>query len=82
MSWERVWATVTIIYIMKRTVKDVEKLGQSSIKYIKMGLYYLTIPIVVAVGAKTIDFMRFTSPQIWSHHFIPSYTLPTHACSK
>lgn len=49
---------------MKRTVKDVEKLGQSSVKYIKMGLYYLTIPIVVAIGAKTVDLLRFTSPQL------------------
>ena len=49
---------------MKRTVKDVEKLGESSIKYIKMGLYYLTIPIVVAVGVKTVDFFRLVQPQI------------------
>jgi hypothetical protein len=49
---------------MKRTVKDVEKLGQSSVRYIKLGLYYLTIPIVVAVGAKTMDLLRFMPPQL------------------
>jgi hypothetical protein len=49
---------------MRRTVKDVEKLGGKSFKYIKMGLYYLTIPVVVAVGVHSIDFLRWTQPQI------------------
>lgn len=49
---------------MKRTVKDVEKLSTNSIKYLKLGLYYLSLPVVVAVGLKTIDFMRWTQPAL------------------
>jgi hypothetical protein len=41
---------------MKKTVKDISKLSESSVKYLKISLYYLTIPLVVAFGVKTIDF--------------------------
>jgi hypothetical protein len=30
-----------------------------------MGLYYLAIPAVLALGAKTVDLLRFGQPQIW-----------------
>lgn len=50
--------------IMKKTVKDVEKLSASSVKYLKVGLYYLSIPAVVAVGLKTIDIMRWFQPSV------------------
>jgi hypothetical protein len=49
---------------MKKTVRDIEKLSDKSVKYIKMGLYYLAIPAVLALGAKTVDLLRFGQPQI------------------
>ena len=50
--------------IMKKTVRDIEKLSEKSVKYIKLGLYYLAIPTVLALGVKTVDLLRFTQPQI------------------
>lgn len=40
---------------MKQTIKDVQRLSKSSVKLIKMGIYYLAIPLFVAVGLQTVS---------------------------
>ena len=48
---------------MKKTIKDIEKLSGKGISLLKAGLYYLSVPIVVGIGLKTIDFARFFQPE-------------------
>jgi len=44
---------------MKKTAKDLEKLGEAAIKWVKLGLYYIYIPIVLYVGIKTVKMENF-----------------------
>lgn len=50
---------------MKKTRRDIEKAGTASFKWVKTGIYYIFIPIVVAVGLKTVSFGKPELP-IWS----------------
>ena len=43
---------------MKKTIKDIEKLSDGSIKWFKKGLYYAFFPIVLIVGLKTVDWEK------------------------
>jgi hypothetical protein len=45
---------------MKKTVKDLEKAGASSIKWLKTGLYYLYLPAVVLIGLTSVDWGMFS----------------------
>lgn len=45
---------------MKKTVRDLEKAGASSIKWLKAGLYYLYLPAVVLIGLRTVDWGMFS----------------------
>lgn len=47
---------------MKKTVKDINKLTTQGVKYLKAGVYYLTVPIVLGLGLKSIDFSRMFVP--------------------
>lgn len=51
---------------MKKTIKDIEKLSEGSVKWAKTGLYYAFLPIVLLVGFKTVNWESFTgaSPQV------------------
>jgi hypothetical protein len=40
---------------MKKTIKDLEKLSESSVKWAKTGLYYFFLPVVIVVGLKTVN---------------------------
>lgn len=46
---------------MKKTVKDLEKAGASSIKWLKAGLYYLYLPAVILIGLKTVNWSMFSA---------------------
>lgn len=39
---------------MKKTVRDLEKAGSSSVKWFKSGVYYLYLPAVLILGLKTV----------------------------
>ena len=41
---------------MKKTLKDLNKLGSQGVSYLKAGIYYLAIPVVIGLGLKTMDF--------------------------
>ena len=43
---------------MKKTVKDPSKLSSQGISYLKAGIYYLTVPVVLGLGLKTVDISR------------------------
>ena len=45
---------------MKKTVRDLEKMGGTSVSYLKKGIYYLFVPTVIALGVKTVDLSRLT----------------------
>jgi len=45
---------------MKKTIKDLEKIKDSSMKWFKAGLYYLTVPVVLFVGFRTVRWENFT----------------------
>jgi hypothetical protein len=47
---------------MKKTIKDIEKLGDGGIKWLKSGLYYLYLPVVLVVGLKTVNWENFLGP--------------------
>lgn len=47
---------------MKKTIRDIEKIGGKGVSYFKAGLYYLFVPLVVGLGIKTIDFSRLLQP--------------------
>jgi hypothetical protein len=40
---------------MKKTVRDLEKAGAVSMKWLKTGLYYLYLPTVLILGLKTVN---------------------------
>lgn len=40
---------------MKKTVRDLEKAATGSIKWLKAGIYYLYLPVVVIIGLKTVN---------------------------
>lgn len=40
---------------MKKTLKDIEKISDSGMKWLKSGLYYIYLPIVILVGFKTVN---------------------------
>lgn len=44
---------------MKKTAKDLEKLGEAATRLVKFGLYYLYIPIVLYVGYTTVKMENF-----------------------
>ena len=44
---------------MKKTVRDLEKASGKGVNYFKKGVYYLFVPLVVAMGLKTVDMSRF-----------------------
>ncbi len=48
---------------MKKTIKDIEKYGTTTYNYLKTGIYYLFIPVVVGMGLKSIDFTKIFAPQ-------------------
>jgi hypothetical protein len=47
---------------MKRTIKDIEKVGSQGMTYLKAGIYYLFVPILIGYGIKSIDFTRLIAP--------------------
>lgn len=49
---------------MKRTVKDIEKIGNSTVQIVKRGLYYLSVPVVIVVGLRSIDIARWFQPSV------------------
>ena len=48
---------------MKQTVRDLGKLGETSLSWLKWGLYYVYVPVVLVVGIRTIRWENFTAPQ-------------------
>ena len=44
---------------MKKTVRDLEKMGGKGVNYVKAGLYYLFVPLVIGMGLRTVDLSRF-----------------------
>lgn len=46
---------------MKKTVRDLEKAGSSSIKWLKAGTYYLYLPVLLALGLRTVKWEAFFS---------------------
>lgn len=49
---------------MKKTVRDLEKLGGKSVGYLKTGLYYLFVPAVVVLGLKSMDLSKLMNQSI------------------
>lgn len=47
---------------MKKTVKDIEKISESGVKWLKASLYYLYLPVVLIVGLKTVNLDNFRGP--------------------
>jgi hypothetical protein len=47
---------------MKKTVKDIEKLSEGGVKWLKAGLYYIYLPVVLIVGLKTVNWDNFRGP--------------------
>jgi hypothetical protein len=45
---------------MKKTLKDIEKIGNSTVSWIKTGIYYLYLPVVLIVGIKTVNWEQLT----------------------
>lgn len=51
---------------MKKTVKDIEKIGESGVKWLKASLYYIYLPVVLIVGLKTLNMDSLRGPaQMW-----------------
>lgn len=40
---------------MKKTLKDIEKISNTGVKWLKEGLYYIYLPVVVVLGFKTLN---------------------------
>jgi len=55
---------------MKKTVKDINKLTTQGISYLKAGVYYLTVPIVLGLGLQSLDFARMFAPSNWSTYIL------------
>jgi hypothetical protein len=49
---------------MKSTIKDLNKLKDKTYGLIKTGVYYLYIPIVLAIGARTINWSAISQQQM------------------
>jgi hypothetical protein len=47
---------------MKKTVNDIEKLSEGGVKWLKSGLYYIYLPLVLLVGLKTVNWDNFLGP--------------------
>ena len=46
---------------MKKTVRDIQKAGDSSVKWLKTGAYYLYLPTVLILGFRTVKWDMFLS---------------------
>lgn len=55
---------------MKKTVKDISKLTSQGVSYLKAGVYYLAVPIVLGLGLQTVDFSRMFAPGNWSTYIL------------
>ena len=44
---------------MKKTIRDLEKVGNSSVKWLKNGIYYLYLPTILILGLKTVKWEAF-----------------------
>ena len=51
-------ALLNVLLLMKKTVRDLNKLTSQGVSYLKAGLYYLAVPIVLGLGLKTMDLQR------------------------
>lgn len=40
---------------MKKTIKDLEKAGSTAVSWLKAAVYYFSMPVVLALGAATIN---------------------------
>jgi hypothetical protein len=40
---------------MQRTLKDIQKIGSKGQHVLKFSLYYLYIPVIIYLGAKTVN---------------------------
>lgn len=49
---------LNVLLLMKKTVRDLNKLTSQGVSYLKAGLYYLAVPIVLGLGLKTMDLQR------------------------
>ena len=50
---------IILIIKMKKTVRDLEKMSGKGVGYLKTGLYYLFVPLVIGMGLRTVDLSRF-----------------------
>ena len=58
---------------MKKTVRDIEKMSGKGVGYLKTGLYYLFVPLVIGMGLKTVDLSKFIQqPALWFNTLIHS----------
>ena len=46
---------------MKKTIKDLEKVGSSAVSWFKAGVYWLYLPAVLILGAKTVNWSAMIS---------------------
>ena len=46
---------------MKKTIKDLEKAGSSAVSWFKAGVYWLYLPAVLILGAKTVNWSALIS---------------------
>ena len=46
---------------MKKTIKDLEKAGSNATSWFKTGVYYLYLPAVILLGARTINWSGLIS---------------------
>jgi hypothetical protein len=46
------------VLLMKKTVKDLNKLTSQGVSYLKAGIYYLAVPVIFGLGLKTMDLQR------------------------
>lgn len=49
---------LNVLLLMKKTVRDLNKLTSQGVSYLKAGLYYLAVPVVLGLGLKTMDLQR------------------------
>jgi len=49
---------LNLILLMKKTVKDLNKLTSQGVSYLKAGIYYLAFPVIFGLGLKTMDLQR------------------------
>ena len=46
---------------MKQTVRDIQNIGEQVFRHTKAGLYYLSIPLVLLVGMRTVNLANYTA---------------------